>query len=206
MPRRNHGLFKGDSCLSNWLVGIGKRLHRIGIDYETAVKVCRSFSRMRGVAIPRITIHNRQCNRYGFYRPHDKMIRLNAPQGMNVETVLHELAHHICWAEDRGHGHNAGFRAAYKWCLQQWTKGQTVGLAVAETQNGQNGREERTMNTGRNVDVKVSNGKLVITVDLKQDLGPSKSGKTHIIASTGGNQLVDPDTGAILGLNVYRKV
>jgi len=45
---------------------------------------------------------------------------------------------------------------------------------------------------------------LTITVDLKQDHGPSKSGKTIIIASTQGNKAVQ-DTGATIGLNIYRK-
>ena len=44
---------------------------------------------------------------------------------------------------------------------------------------------------------------LTITVDLSQDLGPSKSGKTVLVASTGGNQLVYGRSEK-LGLNVYR--
>jgi len=45
---------------------------------------------------------------------------------------------------------------------------------------------------------------LTITVDLKEDHGPSKSGKTIIIASSQGNKPVQ-QTGAIVGLNIYRK-
>ena len=54
----------------------------------------------------------------------------------------------------------------------------------------------------KNVDMKMQGKKLVIEVDTSQDFGPSKSGKTIIIASTEGNQNVN---GVTVGLNVYRK-
>ena len=38
-----------------------------------------------------------------------------------------------------------------------------------------------------NVEMKVDGNKLIITADLSKDFGPSKSGKTIIIATTGGN-------------------
>ena len=46
---------------------------------------------------------------------------------------------------------------------------------------------------------------LSITVDLAVDLGPSKSGQTILVASTGGNQLVFGREEKI-GLNIYRPV
>ena len=47
---------------------------------------------------------------------------------------------------------------------------------------------------------------LTITVDLNKRGAKSKSGKTTIIASTGGNVPVPgTDTGAIIGLNIYTK-
>ena len=55
----------------------------------------------------------------------------------------------------------------------------------------------------QNVTMKVENNKLTIEVDLTKTFGPSKSGKTIIIASTQGNQTVAP--GVQLGLNVYKK-
>ena len=57
----------------------------------------------------------------------------------------------------------------------------------------------------KNVEMKVSEDgtKLTIEVDLTQEFGPSKSGKTIVIASTEGNQTI-PGTKAILGLNVYK--
>lgn len=54
----------------------------------------------------------------------------------------------------------------------------------------------------KNVDMKMDGKKLVITVDTAKTFGPSKSGKTIIIASTEGNQ---PMNGVTVGLNVYRK-
>ena len=44
---------------------------------------------------------------------------------------------------------------------------------------------------------------LTITVDLSEDHGPSKSGKTIIVASTQGNKPIE-DTGATIGLNIYK--
>lgn len=63
-------------------------------------------------------------------------------------------------------------------------------------------QKERDM---ENVEMKVEHGKLIITVDLNKDLGPSASGKSVMIATTSGNVDVPgmPDTK--IGLNVYRK-
>ena len=44
---------------------------------------------------------------------------------------------------------------------------------------------------------------LVIKVDLTKEFGPSKSGKTIMVASTEGNVSV-PDRDEKIGLNVYR--
>ena len=57
----------------------------------------------------------------------------------------------------------------------------------------------------KNVDVKVEHGKLVITVDLATDLGPSASGKSVMIATTEGNVDVPGAPDVKFGLNVYRK-
>lgn len=56
----------------------------------------------------------------------------------------------------------------------------------------------------KNAALKVDGNKLTITVDLSKDHGPSKSGKTIIIATSSGNQKID-GTDAIIGLNVYTK-
>lgn len=57
----------------------------------------------------------------------------------------------------------------------------------------------------KNVEMAVTGDTLTITVDLSIELGPSKSGKTLIVASTGGNQLVLGHETKI-GLNVYKKI
>ena len=57
---------------------------------------------------------------------------------------------------------------------------------------------------GNNVVVQIDAGnKLTIKVDLEKTFGPSKSGKTTVIASTLGNIQLAP--GIFLGLNVYKK-
>lgn len=55
----------------------------------------------------------------------------------------------------------------------------------------------------QNVQFKVDKDVLTITINLKEDLGPSKSGKTTMIATTGGNADIGRD-GVKVGLNVYR--
>ena len=57
----------------------------------------------------------------------------------------------------------------------------------------------------KNVETKVEHGKLVITVDLATELGPSASGKSVIIATTEGNVDVPEAADVKIGLNVYRK-
>ena len=54
----------------------------------------------------------------------------------------------------------------------------------------------------QNVTHKIEGNELVIRVDLSVNLGPSKSGKTTMIATTNGNTKL-PD-GTTFGLNVYR--
>jgi hypothetical protein len=59
----------------------------------------------------------------------------------------------------------------------------------------------------KNVQATIEGKTLVIRVDLTQNHGKSKSGKTQIVASTGGNVSVPgaPD-GFKLGLNAYLDV
>jgi len=54
-----------------------------------------------------------------------------------------------------------------------------------------------------NADMKTNGNILTITVDLAKTAGPSKSGKTLIIASTQGNKTI-PGTDAVIGLNIYK--
>jgi len=59
----------------------------------------------------------------------------------------------------------------------------------------------------KNVEMKVEGTILTIKVDLSKTFGPSKSGKTTVIASTEGNLPVDAAVPGhvYLGLNVYKK-
>ena len=56
----------------------------------------------------------------------------------------------------------------------------------------------------KNITTSIKGSKLVIEVDLSKTFGPSKSGKTIIVASTEGNQKVE-GTDVVLGLNAYKK-
>lgn len=58
----------------------------------------------------------------------------------------------------------------------------------------------------KNVELKVEHGKLIVTVDLTKELGPSSSGKSVIIATTEGNIDVPGEPHVKLGLNVYRVI
>lgn len=56
-----------------------------------------------------------------------------------------------------------------------------------------------------NVSVKTDGNTIIITIDATQDLGPSKSGKTTMVASTNGNIVVETPSGAVtLGVNAYK--
>lgn len=55
----------------------------------------------------------------------------------------------------------------------------------------------------QNVEIKKSGNILTVTVDLSKNSGPSKSGKSIVIASTLGNALIDPEKKIFMGLNVY---
>ena len=58
---------------------------------------------------------------------------------------------------------------------------------------------------GSNVKSSVKAGKLVLEIDLKQELGLSASGKNMMIAKTGGNKSVPTPAGqVVIGLNVYK--
>ncbi|HEY6406504.1 MAG TPA: hypothetical protein VIY29_03440 [Ktedonobacteraceae bacterium] len=56
----------------------------------------------------------------------------------------------------------------------------------------------------QNVEFEVQGEQLVITIDLSQELGTSASGKSVIIATTGGNVGVPGWEDVKVGLNVYR--
>lgn len=55
----------------------------------------------------------------------------------------------------------------------------------------------------KNVKITVEKNMLILKVDLSKDFGPSKSGKTRVIASTKGNVPIPDHPGCRIGLNVY---
>lgn len=56
----------------------------------------------------------------------------------------------------------------------------------------------------RNVKVTVAKNIATITIDLTQDLGPSSTGKTHLVGTTEGNVTI-PGTEIKLGVNCFKK-
>jgi len=60
------------------------------------------------------------------------------------------------------------------------------------------------MATTENIQMEVQGNALVIRVDLSKAYGLSGSGKSVIIASTGGNVTVPGRDEVKIGLNVYR--
>lgn len=82
-------------------------------------------------------------------------------------------------------------------------RAEKIGLNVYKQPDKRAARGRRS--TFKNVEMNVEGDSLTVQVDLSKELGPSKSGKTIIIASTEGNQLVLGREEKI-GLNVYRKI
>lgn len=56
----------------------------------------------------------------------------------------------------------------------------------------------------KNIEIKQAGNILTITVDISKDYGPSKSGKTTIIASTEGNVSAPDSPEVKIGLNIYK--
>ena len=56
----------------------------------------------------------------------------------------------------------------------------------------------------KNCEVKIDGNKLTLTVDLAQAHGPSKSGKTTVVASTEGNVDIEGHPGFKLGVNIFK--
>ncbi len=55
-----------------------------------------------------------------------------------------------------------------------------------------------------NIEIEVKDNKAVITIDLSKDFGPSKSGKTIVVATTRGNVAIPGSEDIKLGLNCYK--
>jgi hypothetical protein len=59
----------------------------------------------------------------------------------------------------------------------------------------------------KNANVQVTDNMLTVTIDLSKSYGPSASGKTTIIGTTGGNPQIATVNGkpVFLGVNCYAK-
>ncbi len=57
----------------------------------------------------------------------------------------------------------------------------------------------------QNITMTLKDKKLTLVIDLAKEIGPSSSGKSTLIASTGGNIEVTGAEGVKLGINCYRK-
>ena len=55
---------------------------------------------------------------------------------------------------------------------------------------------------GRNVEFEIEGQYVTLVIDLNAQTEPSKSGKTLIVATTGGNKPIGD--GFVLGLNLYK--
>lgn len=59
---------------------------------------------------------------------------------------------------------------------------------------------------GKNMKIEIKGGVLITKSDLTHEIGPSKSGKTIMIATSQGNTRITDDEGGIwiLGFNLYK--
>ena len=55
----------------------------------------------------------------------------------------------------------------------------------------------------KNIHTEREGSTLTLTIDLSKSQGLSKSGKSTVIATTGGNKEIAP--GIFMGINVYKK-
>ena len=67
--------------------------------------------------------------------------------------------------------------------------------------------DEKAIKMGKNSSINMyeNNGLLYFVVDPNQECGPSASGKTTLVASSGGNASITLENGRVLklGLNLY---
>ncbi|MGC8605663.1 MAG: hypothetical protein ACP5VS_18520 [Desulfomonilaceae bacterium] len=82
-------------------------------------------------------------------------------------------------------------------------RNEKVGLNVYKELGA--GNKTGNQKSFKNMEMQVDDDNMIVTVNLSKELGPSKSGKTIIIGSTGGNQLVYGRSEKV-GINVYKAV
>ncbi len=57
----------------------------------------------------------------------------------------------------------------------------------------------------KNIEMKVEGDILTVRIDLTEDFGASRTGKTRIIASTEGNKPLEGKPEIFVGVNCYKK-
>ena len=57
----------------------------------------------------------------------------------------------------------------------------------------------------KNIEMKIEGDILTIRINLAENFGASRTGKTRIIASTEGNKPVEGKPGIFVGVNCYKK-
>ena len=80
-------------------------------------------------------------------------------------------------------------------------------IDLSKNENDNDGNSMSNLSAVKNVEVSVDNNKLIVEVDLGQELGKTKRGKTQI-ATTRGNKFYtlneDSGLGCALSLTVYK--
>ena len=80
-------------------------------------------------------------------------------------------------------------------------------IDLSKNENDNDGNSMSNLSAVKNVEVSVDNNKLIVEVDLDQELGKTKRGKTQI-ATTRGNKFYtlneDSGLGCALSLTVYK--
>jgi hypothetical protein len=66
--------------------------------------------------------------------------------------------------------------------------------------------DAQSFTLGDNVVATKEGNSVVIRIDLSKSLGRSKSGKSDMVASTGGNVLIPGTSGIKIGVNAYKPV
>lgn len=75
-----------------------------------------------------------------------------------------------------------------------------------EALKAEQGKKKEEVKLGTNMDMKVKGNILTITVDLSKNFGTSSSGKSQIVATSGGNIDIAGANGIKIGLNIYKPV
>lgn len=66
-------------------------------------------------------------------------------------------------------------------------------------------KNSKAVAVGKNIEATVDGDFLTLKINIKDRHGPSASGKTIIVASSGGNQQIEGTGGVIIGFNAYVK-